>query len=370
MEGGTPMEDSVRQALIQKNQRLIDMVIERAKRDFPEDIVLVALTGSFLTGDFHQKSDLDLIIVNETPRGWDIAASFILEDVGYDIYCTPWSPRLEAQSLLESPMAGHLLDMEVVYCKGPEYMEKLMAYRQRALDLLSKPVGPECIGRAWKNIEAAKRDYADAMLSQETGAVRHAAGRVLYEAVNALINLNNTYMKRGVKRYLETVLALEHRPENLEEMYLSVVRARTAEELRGAAGRLLAALVQLHGDMVKAYVPAPSPTYENLKGTYEELWSNCRNKVLASALAGDISYAFHAALGAQEFLDEMADMLGTPRFDLMGRFDADNPAAFRDAFLAASDEYAAVYARAGRKIARYDSFGALYPDFMAGRVGL
>lgn len=217
------MQESVKEMLLKKNQKLIDMVIERAKRDFPEDIVLIGLTGSFSTGDFHKKSDLDLIIVNETERGWGIAAGFILDDVGYDIYCTPWEPRIEAQSKLESPMAGILIDLKVLYCAKPEYLEKLNRYRQKALDLLKKPIGKECMDRARKNINMAKQHYADAMLSDQIGAVRYAAGGVLYETVNALTNLNNTYIKRGIKRYLEEILAYKYLPDNMESMALCII---------------------------------------------------------------------------------------------------------------------------------------------------
>jgi hypothetical protein len=57
-ERNTHMQNSIKKALLDKNQKLINMVIERAKRDFPEDIALIGLTGSFSTGDFHEKSDL------------------------------------------------------------------------------------------------------------------------------------------------------------------------------------------------------------------------------------------------------------------------------------------------------------------------
>ena len=84
------MDKQAKQALMDKNQKLIDMIIERVKRDFPKDIAIIGLTGSFATGDYHEKSDLDLIIINNTERGWEIAETFILDGVGYDIYCTEW----------------------------------------------------------------------------------------------------------------------------------------------------------------------------------------------------------------------------------------------------------------------------------------
>lgn len=359
---------SVKEKLLDKNQKLINMVIERTKRDFPEDIALIGLTGSFSTGDFHEKSDLDLIIVNVTERGWEIAAGFILEDVGYDIYCTPWEPRLLAQSKLESPMAGILIDLQVLYCAKPEYLEKLNRFRQSALDLLNKPIGKECLERAKKSIDKAKMCYADAMLTDQIGAVRYAAGGVLYETVNALTSLNNTYIKKGIKRYLEQILTYKYLPDHMEEMYMAVIKAVTVEELRSAALHLLSALNALYGKMRAQFVPPPSPTYENLWGTYEELWSNCRNKVLKSTCSNDLSYAFHAALGAQSYLDEMMGMVGTPHFDLMQHFDVSDLSKFREAFLRAMEEYTAVYEKAGREIVRYDSFEELYEDYMGGKL--
>ncbi|MCL2014629.1 MAG: nucleotidyltransferase domain-containing protein, partial [Defluviitaleaceae bacterium] len=94
------IDDTTKQRLAAKNQKVIDMVIERAKRDFPNDIALIGLTGSFATNDFHEKSDLDLIIVNSTDKGWEISLLFILDGVGYDIYCTPWT-NLEKKAELD-----------------------------------------------------------------------------------------------------------------------------------------------------------------------------------------------------------------------------------------------------------------------------
>jgi hypothetical protein len=116
------------------------------------------------------------------------------------------------------------------------------------------------------------------------------------------------------------------------------------------------------------FVDSPTPTYENLWGTYEELWCNCRNKVLNSTGSGDASYAFHSALGAQSYLDEMTEMVGTPRFDLMQHFDIRDLSMFREAFLRAMEDYAKEYEKVGRKIVRYDTFEELYEDYMAGRL--
>jgi len=184
------MNDALKQKLADKNKKLIDMVIERAKRDFPEDIALIGLTGSFNTGDFHEKSDLDLIIVNNTERGWEIGSCFILDDVGYDIYCTPWETRLAQQAILENPGVSSLTDLQILYCAKPEYLDKFNALRQQALDMMAKSIGIECITRAKKHIDLAKQNYADVMLSNDEGTIRYGSSQLLYNLVNGIVNIN------------------------------------------------------------------------------------------------------------------------------------------------------------------------------------
>ena len=340
------------------------MVIERAKRDFPEDIAIIGLSGSFSTGDYHEKSDLDLIIINNTPRGWEISFCFILGDVGYDIYCTPWETRIQAQSNLESPMISCLVDLQILYCAKPEYMDKLNIYIKRALDELAKPIGKPCLDRAEKDINKAKQEYANAMLSEQAGAVRYAAGSVLYHTLNAIVNMNNTYIKRGIKRYLDELRQYRYLPENFESKYMAVIDGKTVDELRKDSFALLRSVDELYHEMREKFIPKAVPSYDNLKGTYEELWCNCRNKIIVSTDANDKNYAFHSALGTQMFLDEMTDYFGTPKFDLMQHYNSDNLQSFKSAFLLIMDEYLAEYEKVGRKVERFDNFEQLYAKYM------
>ncbi|MEK5396448.1 nucleotidyltransferase domain-containing protein [Paenibacillus sp. FSL K6-2859] len=358
------MDAGIRQKILNKNDRLIHMVIERAKRDFPDDIAIIGLTGSFSTGDFHEKSDLDLIIINNTAQGWGISSCFILEDVGYDIYCTPWETRIEEQANLESPMISCLIDLELLYCAKPEYLEKLNLYRQRALDALAKPIGSECISRAKKSIDIAKQEYTNTLLFEDIGAVRYASSEVVYNLVNALTHLNNTYFKRGLKRYPEEIATYRYIPDDFENRYLAVIDAKTIVEIRSASYRFLESVNNLYNKMYKTFVIQPIPTYDNLGGSYEELWCNSRNKVIASVESNDKSYAYYAAMGTQNFLDEMTESRGTKKFDLMQYFDSDHLHLFKEQFLQVMDEYLEEYNKVGRKVERYDNFEELYNEYM------
>ena len=359
------MNATLRQQLEDKNKKLTDMVIERAKRDFPEDIALIGLSGSFRTGDFHAKSDLDLIIVNNTDRGWEISACFIFDDVGYDIYCTTWdSLERKANLATEDPGVSVLTDMQILYCAKPEYLERFQSLKQNAVDIMFTPIGKDCLDRAEKHINLAKQDYADMMLSNNIGAIRYASASLLYHLVNSIVNLNNTCIQRGVKRYFEELSAYQHLPENFEYLYMSVVEAKTAEQMKTASHAFLSGVIKLHDEMYQEYVEQPAPTYENLDGTYEEAWCNLRNKVLASVAAKDKSYALIVAESAQNYFDEMTADRGTKKFDLMQHFDPDNLETFQTAFLQVMDEYLQEYHKVGRSVERYETFEALYAAYM------
>ena len=357
------MTDATKQKLAAKNKKLIDMIIERAKRDFPDEIALIGLTGSFSTNDYHEKSDLDLIIVNNTDRGWGISAGFIYDDVGYDVYCTPWD-NLERKAELDCIGVSSLTDLQTLYCAKPEYLEKLTALQEKALKKLSEGIGAECIKRACKYIDLTKQNYADMMLSDDLGTVRYASGELLFNIVNSIVNLNNTCIKRGIKRYFEELSTYRHLPENFEKLSMALIDAKSVQEIREVSGLLLSSVISLRDKMHHEYVEKPVPTHENLKGWYEECWCNCRNKLIASTAAKDKAYAFFAANGAQNYFNEMTERLGTKKYDLMQYFDSDNLDKILNAFMGVMDGYLQEYEKVGLEVERFDSFEQLYDDYM------
>lgn len=358
------MNEIIKKKLLDKNELLINMVIERVKRDFLDDIAIIGLTGSFSTEDFHEKSDLDLIIINNTEKGWEISDCFILDDVGYDIYCTPWDSRIQEQSTLESPNVSSLTDLKILYYAKPEDLEKLNDFQQKALDALANPIGEACLNRANKWIDLAKQAYCDTMLGEDIGSVRYASAGVLYNLVNALVSMNNTCIKRGIKRYLEEILSFRYVPDNLESLYMSIIEAHTIEDIRITSFNMLNSVTRLHSMMCDNFIVKPAPTFDNLRGTYEELWCNYRNKILNSVTANDASYVFLSAFGAHGYLDEMAVVKGTKRFDLMQYFDASNLPVMKEKLLEVMDDYREEYDRVGRKVEHFTTFEQLYAHYM------
>jgi len=357
------MNEQIKQELLAKNQQLIDMVISRAQRDFPDEIALIGLTGSFSTGDFHEKSDLDLIIVNNTDKGWEIGDCFILDDVGYDVYCTPWE-KLEEASRAETVWMALLVDLEILYVADSKHLERFNELKEKALKILAQPVSEVHVKRAEKHLNLAKQAYVDMMLSSEIGHVRFLSSYLIYHVFNGIVALNNTYIKGGFKRHFKNLMAYDYLPEQLDQLYMEIIEAKTVDLIRSHSLSFLKSFTQLYEEMRRAQMPEKLPTFENLKGTYEELWSNYRNKILKSTRENDKFSAFDVASDAQNFFDSMTDYCGTPKFDLMKHFDPDDLERLREKFLEMMEAYRLEYDKVGRTVRKFDQFEDLYQSFI------
>src|SRR5690554_6252551 len=126
------MDACIKKKLEERNDRIIKAVIKKAESICPGAIALIGIAGSFNTGDIHEKSDLDLCIVINDDSARKISSCFILEDVGFDIYCTPWS-MLEDMSEYNNPYVTKLLQLDIVYCSDDKHMERYMSLRKKVI---------------------------------------------------------------------------------------------------------------------------------------------------------------------------------------------------------------------------------------------
>ncbi|MDD2492272.1 MAG: nucleotidyltransferase domain-containing protein, partial [Bacteroidales bacterium] len=103
------MDDNIKQVLQKRNQKIIDAVIKKGEKVCPNAIDLIGIYGSFCTGDIHEKSDLDLLIVINSDKGRKVSSCFILGEVAHDIYCTTWE-SVESISLFEEPQIAKIME--------------------------------------------------------------------------------------------------------------------------------------------------------------------------------------------------------------------------------------------------------------------
>ena len=347
------------------NRKIIDAVIRKEQLVCPGAVALIGIYGSFQTGDIHPLSDLDLLILINDDRGWQLGKAFILEDrgVGHDIYCTSWE-SLRRDAAYEHPHISKLMDSRIVYCADEKYRTELETLREQVRKKLAEPFGEEDYRKAEKEMKEARCCYADAMTAEEMNTVRRNAGGALYFAENALALLNKTYFRKGVSRRYEELDAMEKKPDNLCGMIENVLAATTADGLKEHLTQLMKGLEscfrQSREDLLREKKPAGADT---LSGTYEEMFSNWHGKMVQAADKNDRHLAFMSLESLNEMLNDISGEVDVGTYDVLSIYDPGDLRKTAKGFDRILEQYLGEYEKAGLRPARYadvDSFISFY----------
>ena len=348
-----------------RNQKIIDAVLEKEKTLCPGAVALIGIYGSFQTGDVHPLSDLDLLILINDERAWQLGAAFIQEDigVGHDIYCTDWE-SLRRDAAYEDPNIAKLMDARIVYCADEKYRSELEALRGQVRRKLAEPLNEADYLKAEGILKAALHCFALAMLGDDLTRVRKQAGGVLYYAENAVAMLNKLYFTKGVRRRYEELNDMTKRPERLCERIEGILSAGTVPVLKERLTLLVKELTACFEHERQAVLPEKKPAdAEALRGTYEEMFSNWHGKMQAAAETGDRHLAFMSLVSLDEMLSDIRSRVDICPLDAVSVYDPEDLERTARGFDAVLRDYLWEYSRSGMRAAVYqdiDAFLAAY----------
>lgn len=346
--------------LEERNQKIIDAVIEKADRVCPGALALIGVYGSFMTGDFYEKSDLDLLVLINDDRGFQLGSAFIQHDlqVGHDIYCTTWED-LQNDAEYVHPNISKLMDAKIVYCADEKYRERLELLRKEAKDILEAPFSEEDYAKAEKLLKEAESCCTLAMISECRSDVLQGAGGTVYYIENAIAMLNKQYFRCGVKHVYEELNAMKNRPEKLCDRIEDIVSATSVASLQKHLSTLMRETAAVFR-RVKETVAAPkkSAAKDALTGTYEEMYSNWRNKMYLAAETGNRHLAFMSLISADAMFSEIDSELNIDRYDVLGGYDFQDLHKTAKAYDDVLEKYLKEYSKAGLQANCYSDIDA------------
>lgn len=357
------MDERTAQALHARNRAIIDTVIAKAEKVCPDAVDLIAVTGSFHSGDFYEKSDLDLLIVIHGDSGYQLAKCFILDDVGHDIYCQTWE-QLTHTAEYHDPHVIKLLDVEIVYCANENVRQRYLQLRQKLKDILNRPQDRENLEKVKRHLNDALQTYARMMLTDEGGMCKYLSAEVLRLIEYAVYMLNKAYIRHGVREIPREICTLPILPENFSERYTALIRAENTEELRTATKELLRSVDTLITQIDVTLCRKQHISPNALRGTYEEIQSNWRNKMHYAAREDDAYLSLMTAASCQAFYDDMFAEYDIGRIHLFdGKCSRDTREAALD-FDRAMEQYRILYTQTGTEVCRYDGIEDFVADYL------
>lgn len=302
------------------SKQLTEWVIHKIKTEYIDDIaLLVAVEGASIGGDGHGEP-FDYFIPS-TPRGNELAQTFIIGSVGSDLYPRSWE-RTERTADLDDLTTPCLGNAKILYARSKEDVEHFEALRQKLFDNLRNP---EFIYRkALENLDVAMNMYKTMMFEERLYRVRGLAGYIHYYLTVSVACLNQTYRKDWHEGMIREISKWKELPERFVEYYQAILGAHTASELKSISHLLIAST----REFIARYKPEKAdsvkkPDYHWLADWYQELrtWWNrlyffCRND--------DSDAAFHEACQLQSELDIVGDEFMLGEMDLLGCYDMHN----------------------------------------------
>lgn len=348
-----------------RNQKIINAIIEKAGKVCPESLALIGIYGSFVTGDFHEKSDLDLLILINDDKGWQLGSTFIQDDlgVGHDIYCTTWED-LQNSSLYSDPNIAKLMDSQIVYCSDEKYMKELEMLRKKASEILQKPFSDDDYTKAENMLKEAEHFYMSAMTMEKIADIRTQTGYALYYIENAVAMLNKKYFRYGTKRAYEELEAMERKPAGLCKMIESVLSADTEEQIKNALTTLVRETVRVF-QSVKSEIPTEKkPAAEVIGGTYEEMFSNWRNKMYYASETQDRHLAFMSIANLNAMLSEISSEAEIGDYNVFDGYYPNNLQKTAQAFDGFLKEYLKEYQKAGIEPNRFKDIDSFVKNYL------
>lgn len=356
------MDKKIKEALLVRNERIIEAVIEKSVRVCPGSVALIGIYGSFATDDIHEKSDLDLFIVINDPDGYKISSCFILGDVAHDVYCTTWE-QLEEMARYSNPYISRLMDLKIVYCPDDKYRQRFMELRDAACKRLSSSLSESDLQNIKVHFGEAQRSYADVMMSEETERARYASARLIYYSEMIVFLINKSYVRLGVKRRPEEIERMQRLPSGFLVSYHLLVEADSLRSIKRHATSLIRCIKDEIEEIKSKVQSKKKLDRQALEGSYEEIHSDWKNKMGLAAKIGGKYLSLMTAASCQFFYDQMSEEYEGVSVDLMKHFDINDLSASAKAFDEAMEKYKLLYEKNGVDVKRYATIEEFEDDY-------
>lgn len=365
------MAELVKQNLYERNNKIIEVVMKEIQEKCPDAIDLIGIAGSFCNGDIYDKSDLDLVIIYNDEKAKCLDKCFIINDVAFDVYTQGWD-RFEVMAQYTQPYVTKLFDLNIIYSHDEDVLKKYKHYQNMVQDnmrneeFVNKQVG--------RHFGASLTETACLDNVTDIGVAYRIMARIIREIEFTLFMLNKTYVKRGTKRVPEEIASLEILPQDFLPIYNKIVNCKTLEEIKVRVDEIIKSVKALLDSMNISYeikeasesvVAKREISAADLPGTYEEIYSNWRNKMYHAVDINSAYLSFVTMNSCQEFYDEMADDYDIPRIELLVNYNPDDKLANATFFDEALNEWKKLYDMFGLEINYYanlEEFENLYKD--------
>lgn len=299
-------------------QPVLDVIIQKIKKDYRDDVAIVVVMGSHLYQETHPKSDLDMYYIPKTNRGYELGCVFIMDGIGFDLWPISWE-RIERIAKHEERIGSIVSEGQVVYYGNEDDLKRFNEFRDMANDQ-SNP--GHFIYRARQQIKHVYQDLYALDQASTLSKTRDHAIQIIYGITFSLALLNQTPIKRGRAKLLNEILSMSYVPKEFEKHYRNVFASTNAEDIKYAVHQLVSSSQTLTNE--RWYDLIDHSFQDEANGFYEEL-INHYNKIERAFHVNDPVTAMFAAAEINHEIENIIAHRGVSMDDLPDLLEAYDP---------------------------------------------
>ncbi len=290
-----------------KSDPIIESIVQFVRDEYPADIAIIGVYGSYARNTQHEKSDIDIFFTPATPRGYEASRQFIIGGIGYDFWPISWE-RMESALANFSRIVTVISECIIVYYRSSEDLKKITEYKRRIDDMLGESNSLNMMDKALDLLKESGATVID--MHSQSRPLNILKQRFLDQLMSALSAANRKLFTSCWTRDLDRLSGFPLLPSGFIRDVDTLIDSRTDRAFCIAAEMLL----KTREVIEKARSAASSlPDWkESFAGFYEELLSTT-NKIKNACSTGDKYTAFISAMHFQDITNGiLSSLLGVP----------------------------------------------------------
>jgi hypothetical protein len=285
--------------------RIAEVLVDHTIRVHPDEVAIIAFSGSYARGVASPTSDLDIFYIPDDGRACSLSSQFVIDGLPYDFWGVPW--RL-AEDIANARggrpwavAAAFIADAQVLYHRSQADLDRFNALKTRIAELLGPGSRQSMVERALDEFKNTLFRVGQIRMAASAGDARSAhwaALRFVNSAVNCLALVNQVHFSKGWGANLSQVLEMSNKPAELEQMIKAIIMPADAKMVLEEADKLAMAVREI---LLEAQLSVAEPSRaQDVFADFYYYVLEYKQKVQSACRRGDAVAAGYAAAFMQE----------------------------------------------------------------------
>jgi len=203
------------------------------------------------------------------------------------------------------------------------------------------------------------------VLSEESGRVKYESAKLINSIEMIMYLINKSYVSLGSRHIPEEIERMRELPIGFPGHYRRLIEADTLRSIKESATSLLRCTGEKIEEIKYRVKGKKKLDSQALTGSYEEIYSNWRNKMELAAKTDNKYLSLMTAASCQRFYDEMREEYEGVSIDLMKHFDINDLQRSARTFDEAMEEYRLLYDENRVQVKKYQTIEEFEEDYLA-----